>query len=302
MVDPKVKKWVVEQQARGYSLEEIRDFLIKQGYSPDAADEAVGSVPVSKPEPEPEQEGEAIGKLRLKPFGKPKFQKLLESLGNRKAIPLIIAGAVLLVIILGVVISSLSERGTADGPPETPQTADVPGDSEGTGLDAQPGEGAEPAPIEPAPEDPNECDAVGESAACDDGNASTYDHCFNNTTVGLRQCAHIFDPIGGFDLEKARGLAIDSSDLLDFCGRENVSNTEAYPDWNPESVALYNAEQPKACLGYPERWCKGWLVECIVNQTRKIAPVYAMKIPSEDSYVVSESQIVELPVEDESTG
>lgn len=288
MADPKVKKWVVEQQARGYSLGEVRDFLIKQGYSSDAADEAVNSVP----EPEPEPEGGAIGKLRLKPFGKPKFQKLLDSLGNRKAIPLIIAGAFVFIIIIAVVISSLSERGTADGPSETPQTADVPGDSGGTGLDVQPGEGTEPAP-----EDPNECGAVGESAACDDGNSSTYDHCFDNTTAGLRQCAHIFDPIGGFDLEKARGLAIDSSDLLDFCGRENVSNAEAYPGWNPESVALYNAEQPKACLGYPGRWCKGWLVECIVNQTRKIAPVYAMKIPFEDSYLVSESQIVELPIE-----
>lgn len=293
MVDKKVKRWVKEQQAQGYSLEEIRDFLIKQGYSTDAADEAVSSVPESEPEPE----GGALGKLRLKPFGKSRFLRRLESirkpkfLENRNALPLIIAGAILLVIILAVVISSLSERG-----PETlvPESFDAEGI---TPEAAQPGEGTEPAPLEPAPGDPNECGAVGASAACDDGNSSTYDHCFDNTTAGLRQCAHIFDPIGGFDLEKARGLAIDSSDLLDFCGRENVSNAVAYPDWNPESVAIYNAEQPKACLGYVERWCKGWLVECIVNQTREIAPVYAMKIPFEDSYVISESQIVELPIE-----
>lgn len=293
MVDPKVKKWVKEQQAQGYSLEEIRDFLIKQGYPPDVAEEAVGSVPESKPEPEPE--GGALGKLRLKPFGKSRFLRRFESPENRKALPFIIAGALVFIIIVAVVISSLSKRGTADEPPEIPQTADVPGDS--GGITAQPGEATEPAPLEPAPEDPNECGAVGESAACDDGNSSTYDHCFDNTTSGLLQCAHIFDPIGGFDLEKARGLAIDSSDLLDFCGRENVSNAVAYPNWNPESVAIYNAEQPKACLGYVERWCKGWLVECIVNQTREIAPVYAMKMPFEDSYVVSESQIVELPIE-----
>ena len=290
MVDKKVKRWVKDQQALGYSLEEIHTFLIEQGYPPDVADEATGTVP------------EDSGLEKLKAFGKSKF------LENRKALPLLIAGAIILSLIVGIVISSLSKRGpeTPAESPEVPKILDVPDDSGETDLEDTPPDGGigfppdEGSELAPEDEDPNECDAIGENAACDDGNSSTYDHCFDNTTSGLRQCAHIYEPIGNFDLDKALGLAIDASDLIDFCAKENISTAEAYLDWTPGQVRIYNNEPPKACTVYVTRWCKGWLVECVVNQTRKIEPVYAMKIPFEDSYVVSKQQIVELPVEVES--
>lgn len=431
MVDKKVKKWVKEQQALGYSLKEIHDFLIQQGYPSDVADEATGAVQEPKPEPEPEAEPEAelglglaledTGKGKLKPFGKPRFLGKLKF--NPKIIPLILTG-IILIVIVGMIISSASKPGpeTPDEPPDdvgvsgiqdcgvstslasdtslneieteqdtcavcigenllndckkakgifevkdkgniiyelkgmqdsacvirlenvdgtylecpfnlneliaasTEEPSTVPGAfalsvyvyaglssmssntpcTTGTTSEAAPpDEGTEPLPdegTEPAPEDLNECDAIGESTDCDDGNSSTYDHCFDDTTSGLRQCAHISDPIEGFDLEKARNLTIDASDLLDFCDKENITNAGAYPDWTPGQVEIINNEPPKACAGSTERWCKGWFVECIVDQTRKIQYVSAQKIPFEDSYVVSEGQIAELPVEEESAG
>ena len=147
MIDKKVKKWVKDQQALGYSPKEIDDFLVKQGYPRDVADEATGAVsePKAEPEQEEEPEPEHTGLGKLKPFGKQKSLRKLKF--NRKAIPLILTGIIILIIIVGVVISLISKRGpeTPNEPPEVPELPDVPDDSEGTDLeDTQPDEGTEP--------------------------------------------------------------------------------------------------------------------------------------------------------------